>query len=181
MPGRRPRKPSAAEIALEILVEAGDWPPPAALEDLTKGVVAAAVAAVRPPLAEGAELSLVFTDDAHIRALNRRFRRLDRPTNVLSFPAPMAENDRFGPLLGDIALARETIRHEAEAEGLTFEGHVSHLILHGFLHILGYDHEEETTASDMERLETAILGGLGIADPYAEHSERPKEAPDTRR
>lgn len=168
----RPRRPSRTPpVAIEVLVEAGDWPGRAVLKTLATRVVGAAIAATRPALAEGSELSLVFTDDAHIRTLNHRFRGLDRATNVLSFPAPTAENGGFGPLLGDIVLAFETLEREAEAGGLTLRAHLSHLILHGFLHILGYDHQEETTASAMERLETAILDGLGIADPYAGQTE----------
>jgi probable rRNA maturation factor len=137
------------------------------LAALSGKVVDAAVDAIAPRLAAGSELSLVFTDDAHIRRLNRRFRKKDSPTNVLSFPAPSAAGERFGPILGDVVLARETVFREAAAEGLTIEAHVAHLVLHGFLHILGYDHADEAEATAMERLETAILGGLGIADPYA--------------
>jgi len=129
--------------------------------------VDAAVAAIRPPLAADCELSLVFTDDAHVRRLNRDFRKKDSPTNVLSFPAPAGADGRLGPILGDVVLARETVVREADAEGLTMEAHLAHLILHGFLHILGYDHADEAEATAMERLETAVLGGLGIADPYA--------------
>jgi probable rRNA maturation factor len=129
--------------------------------------VNAAVAAIEPRLAAACELSLVFTDDAHVRRLNRDFREKDSPTNVLSFPAPAGADGRLGSILGDVVLARETVFREAEAEGLTMEAHLAHLILHGFLHILGYDHADEAEATAMERLETAILGGLGIADPYA--------------
>jgi probable rRNA maturation factor len=129
--------------------------------------VDAAVAAIRPPVAANSELSLVFSDDAHVRRLNRDFREIDSPTNVLSLPAPAVAGGRLGPMLGDVVLARETVFREAEVEGLTIEAHLAHLILHGFLHILGYDHQDEAEATAMERLETAILGGLGIADPYA--------------
>jgi probable rRNA maturation factor len=129
--------------------------------------VDAAVAAIRPRLAADCELSLVFTDDAHVRRLNRDFRKKDSPTNVLSFPAPAGAGGRLGPILGDVVLAHETVFREADGEGLTIEAHLAHLILHGFLHILGYDHADEAEATAMERLETAILGGLGIADPYA--------------
>ncbi len=167
----RPPVAVARPIAIELLVEAGDWPPLSELEAITAGVVEAAVTAVRPELAnelaEGSELSLVFTDDAHVRSLNRRFRKQDHATNVLSFPSAAAPNGRLGPILGDVVLARETVFREAEAGGLTIEAHLAHLIVHGFLHVLGYDHEDEAEASAMERLETAILSGLGIADPYS--------------
>ena len=115
-----------------------------------------------------AEVSLVFTDDASIRLLNRQYRGKDKPTNVLSFPTPQLVRGRFGPLLGDIVLARETVAAESEADGLTFADHLTHLIVHGFLHLVGYDHEAAGEAAEMEGLETSILHGLGIADPYAE-------------
>jgi probable rRNA maturation factor len=166
------RKPA---VSIDVLVEAGDWPPVRNLSALAARIADAAVAKVAPPLAEDAELSLVFSDDAHIRALNRRHREIDEPTNVLSFPAVPARPGAFGPLLGDIVLARETTVREAEAGGLTIEDHLSHLILHGFLHLLGYDHQDEAEAMAMERLETAILSGLGIADPYALQSSRARQ------
>jgi probable rRNA maturation factor len=86
----------------------------------------------------------------------------------LSFPAPGQEKGGFGPLLGDIVLARETIDKEAELAGLTPAAHLTHLIVHGFLHLLGYDHLHDADAAIMEGLETAVLAGLGIADPYAD-------------
>jgi probable rRNA maturation factor len=113
-----------------------------------------------------AEVSVVFTDDEHVRALNVRFRDKDTATNVLSFPAA-PQPDRFGRFLGDIVLARETIHREAQDQGLIFDDHLTHLIVHGFLHLLGFDHENDVEAGVMERLETAILVGIGIADPYA--------------
>ena len=112
-----------------------------------------------------AELSIVLTDDAEQRALNREWRGVDKPTNVLSFPqiAPFAP---IVGILGDITLARETLEREAQELGKSFEDHFIHLVAHGFLHILGYDHLEEADALVMERLETQILSSLGIADPY---------------
>jgi probable rRNA maturation factor len=147
-----------------MLVEAGDWPNRRRLRQIATRAIGAAIRQAEP-VADG-ELSLVFTDDDHIRALNRRFRGKDVPTNVLSFPA--AGGDRFGPLLGDIALAQETVAGEAADQGLTIEHHLTHLIVHGFLHLIGYDHETEADAAVMERLETAILAGIGVADPYAD-------------
>jgi probable rRNA maturation factor len=114
-----------------------------------------------------AELSILLTDDAEQRALNRQWRGIDKPTNVLSFP----QIEPFGPvvgLLGDIVLARETVEREAAAEGIPFVHHFTHLVVHGFLHILGYDHLEDDDATIMEALETEILGVLGIPDPYQE-------------
>lgn len=114
-----------------------------------------------------AELSIVLTDDAEQRALNRDWRGVDRPTNVLSFP----QIEPFSPvagILGDITLARQTLEREAAELGKSLEDHFTHLVIHGFLHILGYDHVEEADALVMEGLETQILASLGIADPYAD-------------
>jgi probable rRNA maturation factor len=105
-------------------------------------------------------------DDAHIRVLNRQYRGKNKPTNVLSFPAPPAKPKSFGPQLGDMVFAAETIVAEAKRDGITLADHLAHLVVHGFLHLLGYDHEIEQEAVAMEALETAILGRLGIADPY---------------
>jgi probable rRNA maturation factor len=165
-PARRARKP--APVAVDLLVEAGDWPPPRTLRRLAEAAITATVSRAKPKLAAGSEVSLVATDDAHVRTLNRAYRRKDKPTNVLSFPGKPAEAGRFGPLLGDIVVARETIAREAEAGGLTIEDHLSHLIVHGFLHLLGYDHVHDADAALMERLETAILADLGVADPYVD-------------
>ena len=104
-------------------------------------------------------------DDAEQQVLNREWRNMDKPTNVLSFP----QIEPFGPvlgILGDITLARETLEREAAEQGVSFTDHFTHLVVHGFLHILGYDHIEEQDALVMEGLETQILAALGIADPY---------------
>ena len=151
---------------LDIMVEAGEWPAQARLKRIADKVVGAASNRLKLDLSDGAELSIVFTDDAHIKSLNHKFRRKNKPTNVLSFPGAPAANGRIGPILGDIVLGQETISREAASGALTLEAHLSHLILHGFLHILGYDHENDGDAKIMEGLETAILGGIGIADPY---------------
>ena len=162
------RKRPAPQITVDVLVEAGAWAPPASLKILVGRAAAAAVAATNVALAAEAEVSAVFTDDAHIRLLNRKFRRRDGATNVLSFPGPKDPSGAFGPLLGDIVLARETIEKEAEIEGIAVSDHVAHLIVHGFLHLLGYDHADEAEAAIMERLESAILADLGFPDPYAD-------------
>lgn len=157
--------------AIEILVEAGAWQQRTELEAIAARVVEAALKRLPLQPTDDEELSFVFTDDDHIRALNRRYRNIDKATNVLSFPMAAAVG-RSGMLLGDIVLARETIVSEAASQGLTVEAHMAHLILHGFLHVLGYDHAEDAEAQAMERLETEILGDLGISDPHApRHSE----------
>lgn len=114
-----------------------------------------------------AELSILLTDDEEQQALNREWRNKDSSTNVLSFP----QIEPFGPvvgLLGDITLARETLEREAVEQGTSLADHFTHLVVHGFLHILGYDHLSEAEALQMESLETQILASLGVADPYAD-------------
>ena len=128
---------------------------------------------------EQAEISVLACDDARIAELNAEFRGKPVPTNVLSWPAadlgaeaPGGTPGRPAPdftgalPLGDIAIARETCRSEAEAAGKPFDDHVTHLLVHGLLHLLGYDHVRDADATLMEGLETAILGKMGIADPY---------------
>lgn len=113
------------------------------------------------------ELSLVFTDDANIRTINAKWRHIDKATNVLSFPAfPMQPGQRPGPILGDIVIARETVQREAQEENKSFDDHLNHLIVHGLLHLTGYDHQNDDEAEQMESLERKILASLGISDPY---------------
>jgi probable rRNA maturation factor len=158
-------------------VETDGWPPDGELRQMAERAIAAAVAEVRAisatalplsyPSPQGggdvpmAEVSLLFTDDDHIRRLNSAYRGKDKPTNVLSFP------QSGGPLLGDVILAWETVQSEAALAGKPLEAHMAHLIIHGFLHLLGYDHETEEDAGTMEALERAALERMGIADPYA--------------
>ncbi|BDA87075.1 hypothetical protein Sa4125_46170 [Aureimonas sp. SA4125] len=114
------------------------------------------------------ELGATFADDAAVKLLNAEWRGIDKPTNVLSFPlVDLAPGALPGPMLGDVIFARETLLREAEAEDKALRDHLCHLVVHGFLHCLGYDHVGSDEAEAMERLETAILADLGIADPYA--------------
>jgi len=151
---------------IDITVEAGEWPPAVKLHPLVERTVKAALVAAEPPLAAESELSLLFTDDAHVQRLNQRYRSKDVATNVLSFRIAPTVPGVFGPLLGDLVLAEETIRREAAADGLAFDDHLAHLVVHGLLHLLDYDHDEDSEAARMEGLESAILARLGIADPY---------------
>jgi len=157
----------AKSLSFDLTVETDAWPDESGLRGLVARAVNTTIDLAHPALADDCELSVVFTDDAHVRALNRQYRGKDYPTNVLSFPAPPAKVDGFGPLLGDIVVAYETVAREATAEGLVFEDHLSHLVVHGLLHLLGHDHEDDAEATAMESLEVAILARLGIADPYA--------------
>jgi len=159
---------SELPIAIDLLVEAGDWPDDAELARLVADAVEASVAVAGLRVVEGSELSVVFSDDEHVRTLNAQYREKDRATNVLSFPGTPPGRNRFGPLLGDIVLAQETVAAEASEEGLSLSDHLTHLVVHGLLHLFGHDHLEEAEAEQMETLETKILGTLGIADPYAD-------------
>jgi probable rRNA maturation factor len=116
-----------------------------------------------------AGLAIVLTNDSTIRKLNDRWRKRDAPTNVLSFPSKALRAGRGVPRqLGDIVIAYETTAREAKAEGKRFEHHLVHLAVHGFLHLVGYDHDSDRDANKMERLEVAILARLNVPDPYAE-------------
>ena len=137
---------------------------PRAATVVRKAIQAAAKAGSTPRV----ELAIVLTDDSAIHVLNRDWRKVDAPTNVLSFPAKMAPARRGAPrLLGDIVIAYETIAREATAAGKPFEHHLIHLAVHGFLHLLGHDHATDRDAKKMERLEVDILARLGLPDPYA--------------
>ncbi|MCB1372241.1 MAG: rRNA maturation RNase YbeY [Rhodobacteraceae bacterium] len=146
------------------------------------GLEAVATSAARAALLEVGrdpaqhELSLLACDDARIAGLNETFRGVAKPTNVLSWPAfegavPQPGGD--GPVfLGDMALAFETCAREAQAAGIPLAAHAAHLVVHGLLHLLGHDHEDDTAAEAMEAIETKTLASLGIADPYSSQ-ERP--------
>jgi probable rRNA maturation factor len=131
-------------------------------------------------IAAPAELSVVLGDDALVRRLNRDYRGQDRPTNVLSFPAWSPRDDGAPAsvplLLGDVVVSLETARAEAAAEEKPLAHHLCHLVIHGALHLLGYDHEREAEADRMERLEAAALARLGVPDPYAADALRESHA-----
>ncbi|MCW5745445.1 MAG: rRNA maturation RNase YbeY [Alphaproteobacteria bacterium] len=113
-------------------------------------------------------LAIALADDAAVRTLNRAFRHQDKPTNVLSFAADRRASLAGAPrFLGDIALARQTVLREARAQHKRPGHHLTHLVVHGVLHLLGYDHQTDAQARRMEALEVHILTGLGIANPYA--------------
>ena len=147
------------ELEVDIVAASPLW---RGHEDILSRALAAAAAEEK---AEGS-VSLLLGDDASVAALNAQFRGKNGPTNVLSFPAPLAGPGTAG-FLGDIALAAETIVEEANFQGKRFEHHAAHLAVHGFLHLLGYDHNEPGEAERMEARERAILAILGIEDPYA--------------
>jgi probable rRNA maturation factor len=158
--------------------QANQWPGDADWE--TRAGEAASAALALTPFAELAhaaplvEIAVRLTDDAEVHRLNRDFRGKDKPTNVLSFPQVQADlleclsnSDDGEILLGDIVLARETCAHEAAEKGIGLADHVTHLIVHGTLHLVGYDHMDEVSAGAMEALEVKALASLGVANPYA--------------
>lgn len=167
-----------SELDIQISVEEGAWPSEERLQEMSGRVLGAAAAFLqhheKQPFPEtGApEVSLVFTNDAEIRGINAEWRNQDKPTNVLSFPAfPLVPGKMPGPMLGDIIFAEETLTREAGELGKSFDDHLTHLMVHGFLHLFGYDHMEEDEAEKMEGLETRILAELGLSDPYGDSPE----------
>lgn len=162
----------ADTLAVDVTVEAGDWAGalPEAEALLVRALDAAAAGFDLPA---GAEVSVLLTDDAHQQVLNRDWRGKDKPTNVLSFPGGDEGDLPEGAplLLGDISIALETTAREAGEQQKTLSDHFCHLAVHGMLHLLGFDHESQADADDMEPLEIEILGGLGIASPYPDRAE----------
>jgi probable rRNA maturation factor len=153
-------------IDLDVIHEAGDWSRLDGAEDLARRAVAATFAVASDAPKEDVEISLLLTDDAGIQALNRIWRGKDQPTNVLSFPAPDQPPGQGPRHLGDMALGCETLLRETEDEAKALSDHFAHLVVHGTLHLLGYDHELEAQAEIMESLEVKALARLGIANPY---------------
>ena len=137
-----------------------------AVDDVCRRAAAAALAAADIP-PEDIEISLVLADDAFIRALNRQWRDKDAPTNVLAFPCSDSREADGIWLLGDVVVAFETTRREADAAGKPLGHHLAHLVVHGVLHLLGYDHVSDEEANEMEALEVVALNRLGIEDPYS--------------
>jgi probable rRNA maturation factor len=161
------------KLDIQISVEDEGWPQEPVLVDMAQKVLETAADFLEKEEAQPfpkmpAEVSLVFTSDAEIKEINAEWRDQDKPTNVLSFPAfPLEPGGMPGPMLGDIVIARETVEREAVDLDKSFSDHLTHLLVHGFLHLFGYDHMEKDEAEDMEALETRILAVLGLSDPYA--------------
>ena len=157
---------------IDISVAADAWNSIEGLEGSVERAVHAAVQTANLDLKSDCEVSILLTDDRQMRALNHQWRGQDKATNVLSFPATdLAAGQGIGPLLGDIVLAYETVAKESQIQQKTVINHVSHLVIHGFLHLFGYDHENDREAALMEQLETETLARLGIDDPYEAHEK----------
>ncbi len=156
----------------DIVRDAGDWTPFEPLEPTIAAAVGAIVAHAPASLPIPASVCIALSNDTAVADLNRVWRAKDKPTNVLSFPAPVpppgvaSAEPRF---LGDVILAAETVVREANELGLAPAHHLQHLVVHGILHLIGFDHEDEREAVAMEALETEILASIGVADPYADH------------
>ena len=166
-------------LDIALIAEAGDWPEATDWEMLARRAAGVAFAQTpHDPLRRKRvtiEVSVKLTDDAEVQALNRDYRGKDAPTNVLSFPMVQADlletlcnSDDGEVLLGDIVLARETCAREAGEKHIPLADHATHLIVHGVLHLLGYDHMVDHEAEEMEALETRALAALGLSDPYAD-------------
>ncbi len=158
----------AERVAIDVAEPCSSWRQHLPDADAISAAAARAALAAAATLAAPAELSIVLGDDALLRALNRQWRGQDKPTNVLSFPAlePPPAPPGAPQLLGDVVLAFETVSAEATAQGKPLADHLRHLVVHGVLHLLGFDHEAEADARRMEACEIAILEGLGVPDPY---------------
>lgn len=165
---------SALEVALHVDDPQWEGLAPGA-DSLAVRVAEALAGAV--PLDGRPEADIVLIDDVRIAALNTEFRHKDGPTNVLAFPhvrphiqwavaSDSAEAEPVDAFLGEIYIARETVARQAEEQGKAVMDHLAHLMVHGLLHLLGYDHEIDSEAAEMERAETRILDALGIDDPY---------------
>jgi probable rRNA maturation factor len=161
---------------IDVIVEAPQWDAARGAEATIRRALSEAAIATRANFADRV-LAVLLTDDAAIRRLNAQWRNIDKPTNVLSFPpAPSAVPDAVQSL-GDIAIAYETAAREAKTDDKPFDHHLAHLAVHGFLHLLGYDHESDADAQTMEQLERVILARLGVPDPYLTYE---KLAPEIR-
>jgi probable rRNA maturation factor len=159
--GRRTSPPH-----IDVRLQSSLWDTLPLAEETVRNSVLAAAAALSTA---GGEVSIVLTDDSTIRSLNRDWRGIDKPTNVLSFSASRPASGEGTHLLGDIVIAFETLERECADENRDFLHHLAHLAVHGFLHLNGYDHQTDAQAEEMEGLESRIMAQLNIPDPYRPH------------
>ena len=155
--------PADQGLSIDIRVANARWESLGDMDALAARVLGLASGRLK----QGGEIAVLLTDDAEMHALNRQWRGMDKPTDVLSFPSGQPKIPEQPQYLGDIAISYDIAVKDAEALGRPVEAHVSHLLIHGFLHLIGYDHIEPEDARVMEPLEAEILAGLGWPDPYA--------------
>lgn len=154
-------------VALETVRDSDLWDVLPDAEATVAAAVAVVFAEAKLKALPEAELAVTLADDARVRELNAEWRDKDKPTNVLTFPAVEPDETADAPMLGDVILAFETVEREAREEGKRLEHHLSHLVIHGVLHLFGHDHLDDDEAEAMEALETRALARLGVPDPYA--------------
>lgn len=165
-----PEPEPAGDLRISIVQEQADWSGFDRPERAIYAAAAALASHAQGAPARGAEAGVVLADDGMVRHLNATYRGKDAATNVLSFPfqAPPGGMSDDLPYLGDVVLAAETVALEAAERGIAPTAHLQHLVVHGLLHLLGFDHATDAEAEQMEHLEAEILGSLGIANPHAE-------------
>lgn len=165
---------AAPDAQIDVAIQDPAWEDIAGIEGLVTTTVRTALAMARIPSAvqgKKLEISFMLANDDLIHILNREYRGKDNPTNILTFAALDDEQQSFAPdviSLGDVILSVQTIDREAKEQGKFLRDHVTHLVVHGTLHLLGYDHKEEDQATDMETLEIRVLEKLGVQNPYTQ-------------
>lgn len=169
------------DMRVDVIILGGKWP---GMKKLASAIAAKTLqdsGFLKKYKTTRIELCVALADDAAVRSLNARFRGKDKATNVLSFPQKKDPRSKTF-YIGDVILARETVKEEAQAQGKAFKHHAMHLIIHGILHLIGHDHKSLSQAKKMEALETRILRSFGVKNPYEPVlSERSKAGPDLRR
>jgi probable rRNA maturation factor len=165
-----PRRQPAVTLLIDIVCESPLWQAEPDSEKILRRAIGETATGLPT---KSAELAILLTDNSRIRALNRVWRGIDKPTNVLSFPAKETRGNGLPVLLGDIVIAYETVAQEAAAQGKPLLHHLAHLAVHGFLHLRGYDHIAEEEADTMEGLERAVLARLDVPDPYVVRDSKP--------
>lgn len=151
-----------APPAVDIQIDSALWD----AQPDAEAAIRAAVTAAAAHSTSGGEVSILLTDDSAVRVLNREWRGIDKATNVLSFPAPEALSKSAAGILGDIVIAYETLQRESADEHRDFLHHLTHLTVHGYLHLVGYDHEDDAHADEMESLESKIMTRMQLPDPW---------------
>jgi probable rRNA maturation factor len=165
-----PNTPAQIPLEVDVIIEHEGWQELGNmlgdLEELTQQALHAVIHTASFTVPHYAQVCFLFSDDATIKQLNRDFRAIDKPTNVLSFPSVPSPHNEQGHPLGDVILAYETMKREAIEEGKSLKDHTLHLIIHGFLHLNGFDHETQNEAEFMESAEIKALAHLGVVNPY---------------